>query len=311
MLPFFFTQDHKMPIALYPLISIVLYASNAFIPQLGIVASIFSPLVLMLYLAHPDRAKHYDLFFIVLIIALAVFNHILAGFYVASIVFTAFFVRFCNRNDIQRSWLPVAGSASLAFFIIFTVIYGVSSYQTELVEFTSGALKSFMDAAKEINAPMVQSPYFTHIENNMKQTALSLVLMFPAFNYIYVAIAAFVSLNLFAKIKSVPIVPFRMPDNLVWLLIASFGLIFTPSLYVIFAGVNLSIIFLTLYAFQGSEILLFWMVRFKVLPLIKAVIFIFIFSEPPIILILSLVGLFSVWFNFYGKPPEEEQEQSK
>ncbi len=102
-----------------------------------------------------------------------------------------------------------------------------------------------------------------------------------------------------------------MPDNLVWILIASFGLIFMPSLYVRFAGVNLAIIFLTLYAFQGFEIILFWMNKFKIIPLIKAVIFIFIFSEPPIILIISLIGLFSVWFNFYGKPPKEEQEQSE
>lgn len=191
-----------MPIALYPLLSILLYASNAFIPQIGIVASVFSPLVLMLYFAHPERARHYDIFLVLLIVGLAVFNHILTGFYLVSIVFTAFFfVRFCNRNDLHRSWLPVTGAAALSFVVIFIAIFGISTYRTELIEFTSNALTTFMKAAKEVNAPMVQSPYFTQIENNKEQTALSLVLMFPAFNYIYVALAAFVSMNLFAKIK--------------------------------------------------------------------------------------------------------------
>jgi uncharacterized protein YybS (DUF2232 family) len=127
----------------------------------------------------------------------------------------------------------------------------------------------------------------------------------------YAVFAAFVSLRLFQKIKNIPADRFRLPDNFVWMLIAGFAMIFFNSFTVRFIGLNIAMMFLTLYAFQGFDIVLYWMNRFKVLPFIKAIIFVFIFSEPPIILIISLIGLFSVWFNFYGKEPEEEQEKSE
>jgi len=297
-----------MPIALYPVVAIILFASNALIPQLGVVAAVFSPLVMMLYLAHDKRAKHYDIFVVMAIVALAVFNHILAGFFVISPLFSAVFMRYLIKRNLHVSWLPIVGASALSYVITLTVIYGIASYQADLVEFTTNALKTFMAAAKEVNAPMVQSPYFAQIEADSKQAALSLVLIFPAFNYVYTAFSAYVSLRLYSKIKSIPTVPFRMPDNIVWVLIAAFGLIFVPFLYGRFIGINFAFICLSLYAIQGFEIILFWMNKIKALPLIKAVIFIFIFSEPPIILIISLIGLFSVWFNFYGKPPKEEKE---
>jgi len=300
-----------MHIALYPIIAVLLFASNALIPQLGIVAAVFSPLTLLLYFAHEKRAKQYDAMLILLIIGLAVFNHVLAGFFIISPLFSALFIRYTLRNNIQRSWLPAAGAAALSFIVTFAIIYGLDAYREGLVEFTSNALKTFMDAATKANAPMVQSPYFGQIEQNREQAALSVVLIFPGFNYMYTVFAAFISLRLFTKIKSIPQIRFRLPDNFVWVLILGFALIFLPPLFVRFTGLNLAMMMLALYAFQGFDIVLFWMNKVRVLPLIKAIIFIFIFSEPPIILVISLIGLFSVWFNFYGKEPKEEQEPSE
>lgn len=297
-----------MHIALYPLIAAIFFASNAIIPQIGIIAAVFSPLMLLQYFSHEKRTIQYDAMLMMLIVGMAVFNHVLAGFFLISPVFSAFFIRYASRKNMHTSWLPAVGGAALTFIVTFTIIYGIESYRTGLVEFTSNALKTFIDAAKEINAPMVSSPYFAQVEENRNQAALAVVLIFPAFNYAYTVFSAFVSLRLFAKIKNIPVERFRLPDSFVWMLILSLFLIFTPTMYIRFIGVNFSFIFLTLYAFQGFDIILFWLNRFKVLPLIKAIIFIFIFSEPPIILIISLVGLFSVWFNFYGKEPEEQEK---
>jgi uncharacterized protein YybS (DUF2232 family) len=291
--------------------AVILFASNAIVPQFGIVAAIFSPLVLMLYFAHEERDRKYDAMLVVLVAGLAVFNHVLAGFFLISPLFSTVFIRYCLRRNMHTRWLPATGAAVLSFAVTFVIIYGITSYRDGLVEFASNGLKTFMDAAKAASAPMTQSPYFAQIDENRNQAALSIVLAFPAFNYMYTVFAAFISLRLFAKIKNIPHENFRMPDNFVWALIASFTMIFTPSLYGRFVGINFAMIFMTLYAFQGFDIILFWMNHFKVLPIIKAIIFIFIFSEPPIILIISLVGLFSVWFNFYGRPKDEEQEKSE
>lgn len=300
-----------MHIALYPLIAVILFAANAIIPQLGIVTAVFSPLVLLLYFSHEKRTVQYDAMLVVLIIALAVMNHVLAGFFVISPLFAALFIRYTLRKNIQPSWLPATGAALLSFIVTFLIIYGIPSYRAGLVEFTTNALDTFIKAAKEANAPMTQSPYFAQIEESKADAALSVVLIFPAFNYMYTVFAAFISLRLFSKIKNIQAERFRLPDMFVWVLIAGFGLLFTPMFYGRFVGISIAMMMLVLYAFQGFDIILFWMNKFRVFPLIKAIIFIFIFSEPPIILVISLIGLFSVWFNFYGKKPEEEQDTSE
>jgi len=301
----------NLPVALYPPAAILLYAASVVIPQMGIVTAVFSPLVMMLYLAHSDRSVQHDIFLAVLLGGMAFYNHVLAGFFLVSPLFTAVFIRFANRQNLGRSWIPVAGSAFLAFLVMMLVIYGVDSYREGLVNFTSNALKTFIDSAKQMNAPMVQSPYFDYVDNHKTEAATALVLSFPAFNYIYSAFAAFISMRIFAKIKNAPVENFRMPDYVVWWLIGSLAVIFTPFYYGRFIGLNFTLVLMTLYAFQGFEIVLYWMNRLKFLPILKAIIFIFIFSEPPIILILSLVGLFSVWFNFYGKINDEEQKKSE
>lgn len=300
-----------MSVTLYPLLAAILFATNSVLPQIGIVLSVFSPLILLLYFDHPKRVVQTDGLLLIVIVALGILNYMLAAYFVISPLFAAVFIRYCVKKRLHTAWLPVTGAAVLSFVITFAVIYGIPSYRESLVQFTAKALKTFMDAAREANAPMVQSPYFTEIEKTRTQTALMLVLMFPAFNYIYTAFSAYVSRRLFQRIKRLPSETFRIPDVLVWVLILSFALIFTPVLYGRFTGINLAGALLVLYAFQGFEIVLWWMNRIRIIPLLKMIIFIFIFSEPPIILFISLVGLFSVWFNFYGKNKSEEQEKSE
>lgn len=300
-----------MPVQLYPVLAAVLFASNAIIPQFGLVASVFSPLVLMLYLEHPKRNRQTDILLVLLIAGMGAMNYVLAAYFVISPLFTATFIRWCRQKKISSAWLPVAGSAALAFAVTFIIVYGVGPYRAELVQFAEKALKTFMATAKQANAPMVQSPYFAEVEQHTSKAALSIVLIFPAFNYIYSAMSAFVSSRLYNRSKKIPVENFRMPDNLVWALIASFALLFIPVLYGRFVGLNIAVVLLTLYVFQGFDILLFWMNKLRILPFLKVIFLIFIFSEPPIILIVSLIGLFSVWFNFYGKKSEEEQEKSE
>jgi hypothetical protein len=300
-----------MPVYIYPSLSVLLFASSAFIPQLGVVAAVFAPLVLMLYFTHKDRTRHFDYMLAALIAGLAFFNHVLAGFFIISPLFASLYMLYIAKRYPDRLWLAVTGAAFLPFAVALIIIFGIESYRADLVEFTQSMLSSFIEAAKEVKAPMTQSPYFAQVDENRYQAALSLVLVFPAFNYIFAVFSAFISISLFTKLKKLTHTLFRLPDNAVWILIGSFALIFVPGQLSMYVGINFSFIFLTLYAFQGFEIVSFWMNKFRIIPLVKAVIFIFIFSEPPIILIISLIGLFSVWFNFYGKKPDEEQETSE
>jgi len=301
-----------MPVFLYPPLAVLLFATNAILPQIGIIAGIFSPMVLLLYLSHKDRNRFYDMFAGALIAGLFAFNQVLAGFFLISPLFTAVFMRYCNRNNIQRQWLPAVGSAMLSLAVTFFIIYALPSYRESLVEFTTNTLSMFMKAAKDANAPMVGSPYYAQIGNNPTQAATALVMIFPSFNFIYTAAAAFISLNLFSKMKRVELPKFRLPDNLVWLLIAGFGLIFVQNMTLRFIGINLAFILMTLYTFQGFEVVSHWLKKWKVLPVLKAIIFVFIFSEPPIILGIALLGLFSIWFNFFGSNDDDkEQEKSE
>lgn len=87
-------------------------------------------------------------------------------------------------------------------------------------------------------------------------------------------------------------------EYLIWLLIASGILFLTPGkgLYVI--GLNLLIVSLMIYFYQGIAIVLFYM-RKKTLPyFLKVIIYFLIIIQPLLLLFVILLGIFDVWADF-------------
>jgi hypothetical protein len=288
-----------------PVLSILIFAVNIFLPRMGVLLSPFSPLLLLLYLSDKERDKVSDILSIVVLLAFALYKPIFAGYYIVMVLFGAYLILYTYQKRINSNWLSVALAPVPALLIAGVLIYAVDETRQELINYVKQMLEGFIETVK--NAPETSmTPYAAAVEKNIDQAALSAVLLFPGMNYSFVSIITYFTKIFYHKIKKQKHEPFRMPDSYVWIMLAGLSFFFFQDPILRSVAFNTMLIFISLYFYQGFEIMRHWLHRFKMMGFLKAVIYIIIFSEPPLILVLSLVGLFSIWVNLYGKTKPEE-----
>jgi uncharacterized protein YybS (DUF2232 family) len=99
----------------------------------------------------------------------------------------------------------------------------------------------------------------------------------------------------------------NLPDWLVWLFIGAATLFLSGLPVVKEVGLNGLIIMLTLYFLQGLAIAAFWIQRLKLPPLVGILGVVLLLLQPLLLLILTGVGLFDIWFVFrrqsLSRPP--------
>lgn len=97
----------------------------------------------------------------------------------------------------------------------------------------------------------------------------------------------------------------RLPFFLVYLLIASLGLLLIPAYSVI--GINILIMLVPLFLIQGSSILdFFWGNYFKRSKFLMILLIIAIVLNYFILLLVALIGLIDIWFNIRKLKTMEE-----
>jgi uncharacterized protein YybS (DUF2232 family) len=289
-----------------PAASLILFAAVLFFPRIGGLFIPFSPLLLLLYFSEPAREKKSDILLLAVIALCAAFEPYLSVYYVITVMFTAYMInRFQNMPD--SNWLPVAASPIPAFVVSSVLVFFSESVRGSLIENVINILETLVKAAKD--APDTgAAAYAAVVEKNMDLAALSLVLIFPGLIFLTSVLVAYFTKTFFYKIKKYPHEVFRLPDNLVWVMLAGLAFFFTKDVYMRSVAFNTLLVFAGLYFIQGFEVLRHWVHRFKLAGIFKAIIYIIIFSEPPLMLALAMVGLFTIWFNFFGKPKQESTE---
>ncbi|WP_022851216.1 DUF2232 domain-containing protein [Limisalsivibrio acetivorans] len=298
-----------MSIIYLPLASLALFGANIFYPSMGILLSLFAPLLLLLYLVDERREKLSDIISATALIVSAYFFPIMAGYYAVMVLFTAYFILYCNRNNLYPNWLPVAGSPIPIFLVAAFVVYLLPDSRDMLIDIVKQLLTNMTEAVKQSPNNEVPEHYIAVLEQNIDQAARSAVFIFPGLNYSFVSLIAYFTMNFFLKMKKSEHIPFRLPDNAVWIMIAGVACFFIGGEIPRSIGMNTLLIFTSLYFFQGFEIVRFWLGRFNVFPLIKAILYILIFSQFTLIILIALQGLFSIWLNMYPRPEEEKTEE--
>ncbi len=90
----------------------------------------------------------------------------------------------------------------------------------------------------------------------------------------------------------------NMPDWLVWLLIGAASLFLSGLPIVKEIGLNGLLVMMTLYLLQGLAIAAFWLRRLKLPPLVGILGVVLLLLQPLLLLLLTGVGLFDIWFVF-------------
>jgi len=97
----------------------------------------------------------------------------------------------------------------------------------------------------------------------------------------------------------------RAPERLVWLLIAAGGLLILFDGFWFWAGANLLLVLSLVYFFQGLAVLAFWLGKKNAPRILRVGIYLLVAVEIFLALLVALVGLFDLWFNFrrLGREP--------
>lgn len=97
----------------------------------------------------------------------------------------------------------------------------------------------------------------------------------------------------------------RAPERLVWLLIAAGGLMILFDGFWFWAGANLLLVLSLVYFFQGLAVLAFWLGKKNAPRILRVGIYLLVAVEIFLALLVALVGLFDLWFNFrrLGREP--------
>lgn len=102
-----------------------------------------------------------------------------------------------------------------------------------------------------------------------------------------------------------PLDTWRAPDRLVWLLIAAGAMMALLDGFWFWTGANLVIVLSLIYFFQGIAVLAFWLKKKNAPRLLRVGIYLLVAVEIFLALLVALMGLFDLWFNFrrLGKEP--------
>lgn len=97
----------------------------------------------------------------------------------------------------------------------------------------------------------------------------------------------------------------RVPERLVWLLIASGVLMLLTDGLWFWTGANLVAVLGLLYFFQGLAVLSFWLREKNVPVFLRAGIYVFLALEFFLVVLVATAGLFDLWFNLRRLKPQK------
>ncbi len=90
----------------------------------------------------------------------------------------------------------------------------------------------------------------------------------------------------------------KIPDWLVWFVIASGGMMLLPMPEIQMVGFNGLIIFLFVYLLQGFSIVHFFFKKKSVPRFLRTIFYLFLFVYQSLLLVVAAVGLFDIWIDF-------------
>jgi uncharacterized protein YybS (DUF2232 family) len=96
----------------------------------------------------------------------------------------------------------------------------------------------------------------------------------------------------------IPMDRWRAPDTLVWGVIGSGFALILFSGAVRWLAINVLILLMTLYVFQGLCIVIFFLNKYSVPSWTRVIIYFLIVAQQLLLVVLSLVGLFDQWIDF-------------
>lgn len=292
----------KVSALIYSLLSIMCFYGLFFYPQLAIFLLLFSPYFLLVYLEHIDRSKLSDIVSGVVYLGLLVALTVPSISYLLFVIIPIFILIYIRDKLTTQSYLAPMLSP-MPFFILISLLL-IFSPEFEkfvtgrIVEFITELVKPFENSVEKFNNNLGILTYFIA---DKEKSAKYIVNLLPSIFYSLISIVIFITDRLTSlrneTVEEYSKRDYRLPDKFVWLLIVGGFLILIPVENIKFLSINILIICGLLYFFQGIQMVSIFFDRINISGIFRGFIYAFLFTEPPIMMMLSLLGLFSIWYR--------------
>jgi uncharacterized protein YybS (DUF2232 family) len=109
------------------------------------------------------------------------------------------------------------------------------------------------------------------------------------------------------SLPTLTLAQWRAPEVCVWVLIASGISSFLPFLGMQIVGLNVLLLVSLVYLVQGLGVLVFYLNRASVPPILRSLAYIFLVIQPLFLLGVAAIGLFDLWFDFRRTGNKQEE----
>ena len=153
------------------------------------------------------------------------------------------------------------------------------------------------------------------IRQGMQTVAATLIRIFPALGCLNVLLIGAVTLLFLRRMASqrglalsiAPFSDFRVPEIVIWLLIAAGFSMLAPTTLLTTPALNIIVILTVLYFCQGLAVLLTLAGRTSYAGLLKVMLTFLLLLQPYLLPVVAILGIFDLWGDFRTPRPKQEE----
>ncbi len=286
----------------------VIYAVYLFAFQFASLAGIFAPYIFLCFAAS-NRGGRLSYLLLAGIFALgaAMVSLPLTAFFIGTAILPGLALIFFHRGGRPYSWKAVLLSPIPAVVITAAVLLFMPAIRSGLEDLIVKLIEQAAAPIGGIDAGKAQmGDTFAFYYNQRAAIAASFIALAPAFMYVSVAFVTYATEKVFYNIRPADILP--LPDFLLAAVILSGLCLVIPRLGMEKAGWNGLVITGSLYFMRGFDIIRYYMNRWRIVMLVRVLLYILIFMQQFLNVAVAVLGFISIYKN---PVRENETEQDK
>lgn len=285
----------------YPLInyiiSILFFATNLIFPQVGFILTLFAPIFVLKYLMDERASKTDHFIALTLTVILGVFSLYLLFYFVFLCVFPSLVINyfFKQKKDYKVDVIVIASLPIflMSLFIIFFMIEYKNSIISYMVQYLDMIIENYKNTVDNFQA----NSYLSYISKNKEMIATTFVYLMPSISFVYTSFLTLILRKYYFRKTQMLEVRYRVNEKLVYLFIIGGFFILSKNVTFKFISYNTLIIFAALFFYQGLDIVNYYFNKWKSGIFLRVIVYLLVFSEPYVMLLISIFGLFDNWFD--------------
>ncbi len=304
-------------------ITVAFFLGSIFIPVIGVLISILTPLPIIVYYYQYGRKVALQLIVIatvvvtVVILALKIPSLFI---YLMQLLLLGFICGELLSNNFNIPKIITAACIAALFLNAVTLYMFGNGQNTSIVVTLEKTIRENFDRSiQQYKDRGLNEEQLKWLSESLNTMIPWLAKLFPAIVTVATAIIIWFNLVLakhflFLRLHQIPpplrnLILWRSPDGLVWFVIAAgFGAIL-PAGSLKIVCYNILLIMAAVYFFQGLAIIAYYFETRKTPKLIRFLVYFFIFFQQLLTIVVSIIGFTDVWANF-RKLPENTPAQS-